>query len=762
MGVRRQFSQEFKLQAVRLVTGRGLSVAQASRELDVGEAVLRRWVRELKPDPRQARQMIPGPEITRPDQPHTEAEEHDKLAATIFSHAREGIMITSPDGNIIDVNPAFTRITGYTKEEVLGKNPRVIKSSMHHDPEFYAAMWRDILGKGSWSGEIWNRRKNGELYPELQTLSSVKDEQGKTRYYVALATDISPMREHDERIKHMADFDPLTTLPNHALLEDRLQLTLHQTLQRKQLLAVICVDLDGFKAINDTHGYSVGDQLLVALASRLRQVLRDSDTLARLGGDQFVVVLIDLNSVSASLSMLNRLLSAVARPVRIGELELQVSASLGVAFHSQSEQVDTDLLLRQADQAMYQAKQAGGNRYQIFDTDEDKSARSRNESIERIRHALAGDEFVLYYQPKVNMHTGKIVGVEALIYWQHPDKGLLSPDDFLPVIENHQLAVDLGEWTIARVLEQIDLWRDAGLKMPISINVCARLMQQGDFPARLKQFLARHPMVDPGKLTLELPENEAIEDLASVSGIIEECREFGVLFALDDFGTGSSSLAYLKHLSADQFKIDQSFVRDMLDNPDDLTILAGVISLAEAFCREVVAEGVETSVHGEILLLLGCELAQGHGIARPMAADALLRWAANWRPYPGWKALRPLAKNDLPLLFAGIRHRAWVLDIGKSLDDEAALSMQHGPDSCSFSEWLASEGEARYGKYPRFSELQRLHDELSDLAKSLCEQKRKGKTRSIRAGKEKLHALSDALFIEIKTLLTERERRGGR
>ena len=680
-----------------------------------------------------------------------EAEERNRLAASVFSHAREGITITDAEGTIIDVNDAFTRITGYNREEALGRNPRIIKSN-HHGPEFYAAMWRDLLEKGYWNGEIWNRRKNGELYPELLTISAMRDDEGRTLHYVALFTDITPMKEHEEQLRHMAHFDLLTKLPNRVLLGDRLYQAMTQTQRRKQLLAVGYLDLDGFKTVNDTYGHKTGDQLLVTLASRMRLALREGDTLARLGGDEFVVVLIDLDEVSASLPMLNRLLTAAAQPVRVGEHVLQVSASLGVTFYPQSDDVDADHLLRQADQAMYQAKLAGKNRYQIFDADQDRSLRGRHESLERIRRALDEDEFVLYYQPKVNMRTGRMVGAEALIRWRHPDKGLLPPAVFLPVIENHPLSVEVGEWVIGRALEQIQAWHDAGLDVPVSVNVCPRQLQQVDFASRLQQILTLHPAVKPGDLTLEVLETSALEDLAGVSAVIEECQELGVHFSLDDFGTGYSSLTYLKRLSVDQLKIDQSFVRDMLEDPDDLTILEGVISLADAFRREVIAEGVETVAHGEMLLLLGCELAQGYGIARPMPAVELPPWAAAWQPDPKWKTLRSVGREGLPLLFAGTEHRGWVLEMEKYLLGKLDVPPQRDLHRCRFGVWLEGEGAARHARHPAFPEIKRLHEAVHSLAEVLGEQKRANNQEEMPAGAKTLRGLSDALLTQLREL----------
>jgi len=359
--------------------------------------------------------------------------------------------------------------------------------------------------------------------------------------------------------------------------------------------------------------------------------------LRALGGDEFVAVLLDLKEVAAGMSMLGRLLAAAAKPMNVGELVLQVSASLGVTFYPQAQDIDAEQLLRQADQAMYQAKVAGKNRYHVFDANQDSSMRGYHESLERIRLALSHNELVLHYQPKVNMRSGQVVGAEALIRWQHPDRGLLAPSEFLPVIEDHPLAVDVGEWVIDTALTQIERWHEVGLHLQqVSVNVGARQLQQGDFVARLKSILAKHPQVNPANLQIEVLETSALSDMTQVSKVIEECAQIGVMFALDDFGTGYSSLTYLKRLRVALLKIDQSFVRDMLEDADDLAILEGVIGLAAAFKRQVIAEGVETIEHGTALLKLGCELAQGYGIARPMPGAEMPTWVAAWQPDDAW------------------------------------------------------------------------------------------------------------------------------
>jgi diguanylate cyclase (GGDEF)-like protein/PAS domain S-box-containing protein len=567
------------------------------------------------------------------------AQERLLLTANVFTHAREGILITDAVGTIVDVNESFSRITGYSRAQALGQTPHFL-SSGHQTQEFYQAMWSALRRDGQWYGEIWNRRQNGEVYAEMLNISAVSDAQGQVQNYVALFSDITAIKEHEKELEHIAHYDVLTGLPNRVLLADRLHQAMTQSVRRCRQLAVAYLDLDGFKSINDRHGHELGDRLLTHVASHMKQTLREGDTLARIGGDEFVAVLIDLNESQAAVPFLNRLLAAAADVVQLGDVTLQISASLGVTFYPQSESLEADQLLRQADQAMYQAKLSGKNRFHLFDAEQDRHTRGHFESLESIRHALAAKEFVLYFQPKVNMRSGVVLGVEALIRWQHPDRGLLAPALFLPVIEDHLLAVELGEWVIDTALSQIARWQDEGLvlseRFNVSVNVGARQLQQANFVARLRALLAAHPQVRPAQLELEILETSALNDLAGVSQLIEECHQMGVLYALDDFGTGYSSLSYLKHLRVSTLKIDQSFVRDMLDDQDDLAILQGVIGLAAAFKRKVIAEGVETEAHGHLLLQMGCELGQGYAIARPMPAQDFPQWLQHWQMNPVW------------------------------------------------------------------------------------------------------------------------------
>lgn len=679
------------------------------------------------------------------------AEETLRTLSRAVEQSPVSIVITDPAGDIQYVNPKFESITGYTSAEVVGNNPRILSSKEKSATE-YKEMWTTITSGRTWQGEFHNRRKDGSLFWEMASISPVFNDAGNLLHFVAVKEDVTKSKEHERHLEHIAHYDALTGLPNRVLLADRLQHALAQTHRRKQQLAVAYLDLDGFKAINDQYGHDTGDLLLIAVADRMRQVFREADTLARLGGDEFVAVLPDLSDVSASIPMLSRLLDAAAQPVQIGDTLLQVSASVGVTFYPQADDVDADQLLRQADQAMYHAKLAGKNRYHIFDAEQDRSVRGRHESLEHIRLALQEGQFVLHYQPKVNMRSGQVIGAEALIRWQHPEKGLLHPAMFLPVIEDHPLAVKIDDWVIEAALTQMEIWQGGGFDVPVSVNIGARQLLQADFAERLHARLAAHPLVKPSQLELEVLETSALEDLVRVSQLISDCREFGVTFALDDFGTGYSSLTYLKRLAVAQLKIDQSFVRNMLNDPDDLAILDGVIGLATAFRRQVIAEGVETVEHGELLLRLGCELAQGYGIARPMPANELPRWAAAWRPDPRWAGCVAVSRSDFPLLVASAEHRAWVSAIENYLaglrDQPPTLS----PSECRFGLWVQAEGRARHGDEPTFEAIEVLHQQIHVLAEELCALKLGGQGAQALSRLAELHVLRTSLLEQLGRL----------
>lgn len=549
-------------------------------------------------------------------------------AATVFLNSYEGVMVVDLNLRIAKVNPSFTRITGYAPEEVIGRRPSML-SSGKHSKQFYRGMWASVEQNNFWMGEIWNRRKTGEVYTELLSIAKVYDSAGAASHYIGMFSDISYLKAHEAELDRAAHYDPLTGAPNRRLLADRLEQSIARTNRGGDLLAVCYLDLDGFKAVNDRLGHNAGDRLLVGVTESLRHVLRPADTLARLGGDEFVLLLSEVESPEECSLILERVLSSVSRPFDVDGQSVVVSASIGVSLYPH-DRVDADTLLRHADQAMYRAKELGKNRFHLFDPASDLKAQLHRQFVERLGVALVNHEFCLFYQPKVDLQDGRIVGLEALIRWQHPERGLLGPGEFLAYFYGSSLECPLGAWVFDTALAQAQVWQVQGVGVPISINISANHLLSANFLRDVRDALARHPGVAPASIELEILESTAIDDMASAITVLEECKRLGLMLALDDFGTGYSSLTYLCKLPVDMLKIDQSFVRDMLSDSEDLGIVEGVIRLAGAFKREVIAEGVETPEHGVALLGLGCRLAQGFCIAKPMPPDQFPTWSATW------------------------------------------------------------------------------------------------------------------------------------
>ena len=656
------------------------------------------------------------------------------LHATAFRNAHDGITLTDASGNILDVNPAFSRITGWERSEVIGRNPRVLKSG-RHDLEFYQAMWRSINETDSWRGEIWNRNKYGEVFPELLSISAVRDSTGVLTNYVAVFSDIGRLKAQESQLTQMAYYDPLTELPNRTLLADRLVQGIAQTSRTSSLMAVCYLDLDGFKPINDTWGHGAGDMVLVEIANRMRQIMRGGDTVARLGGDEFVLLLLGIASEAECQEAINRLQTHISLPLGVLPEPVSISASIGVTLFPNDNE-DPDTLLRHADQAMYRAKQAGKNGYQIFDAEHDRTTRSRRDHVIRIRQALDEHEFVLFYQPKVNMRQGKVTGAEALIRWNHPERGILAPSEFLPLINDDVMVKLIGDWVIEAVLAQMEVWHQEGLDLTVSVNVASKQLQAPEFVEKLKAALFIHPTV-AHLLEMEILETAALEDVAKTSRVIDECRALGVRFSLDDFGTGYSSLTYLKRLPAEIIKIDQSFVREILSDFNNLVIVQGVISLASAFQREIIAEGVETIEHGRLLIQLNCDHAQGYGIAKPMPAAQVVDWVRQWQPDPTWQAISDLYWDaaDYPMLIAEIKLRNWVSQIVYAANEGQPAASTHLDDAskCEFGRWYLGDSRRRYESHSVFAKIDRPHRRIHEIAGQIDNCWRDGKIEGARS-----------------------------
>ncbi len=559
-----------------------------------------------------------------------QAEQKLKLSAKVFSSAMEGILVTDSEGIIVDVNQAFSDLTGFSEQEALGQTPRILKSD-RQNAEFYQDMWKSLKTKGQWRGELWNKKRNGEEYAELLTISAITDNNDRVSHYVGLFSDVTKEKQRQLKLEKIAHFDVLTGAANRILLSDRLRQAMAHHQRTGKVLAVCYLDLDGFKEVNDKLGHEAGDVLLQTIAQRMIDTVRSDDTVARIGGDEFVLLLGEFETSYQYELLLHRILKTIEMPCHlVGEI-VQISASIGVTFFP-GDYSEESLLLRHADQAMYIAKTSGKGRYHLFNPAVESHRHENACLIEKINQALKKGELLIYYQPQVDCRRGKVVGMEALLRWDHPLLGIRTAAEFLPVIESDPLIIEIGEWVIKQVLGQLQSWLKEGQDFSVSINIAAKQLMDADFFNRLGDILQDYPAHLYSKIQIEVTETVVLDDLTEVSQLIDQCRQaYQIEFSLDDFGTGYSSLMQLKQMAAHELKIEKSFIDDILENPNDLTIVKGIVSLADAFHQHVVAEGVESTGQLMALLELGCDIIQGYCMARPMPADEAIKWVCDFQ-----------------------------------------------------------------------------------------------------------------------------------
>jgi len=554
------------------------------------------------------------------------AEEALRIAAATFE-THEAILVTDSEGNILRVNQAFQRITGYAPDEVLGKNPRILNSE-RHDKAFYADMWRALLDKGSWAGEVWDRRKSGEIYPKWMTITAVKDAHGDTTEYVAIFSDITERKQHEEEIRNLAFYDALTKLPNRRLLLDRFHRALSVSERSKQYGAVLFLDMDKFKLLNDTLGHNYGDLMLSEVAERIRPCVRDVDTVARIGGDEFVVLVekISLSSVYASQKVAwiaEKIRATLAAPYRIGQHVHHSSPSIGVCLFC-GKRVAVDDLLKHADFAMYQAKNAGRNTVRFYDPVLQRAVEERTMLEADLRSSIVDGQLQLYYQLQLDKNLMPL-GAEALIRWMHPVRGMILPAQFIPVAEESLLILDIGRWVINSACWQLAEWgKNAETQnLLLAVNVSAHQFRMPDFVGSIQSAIKEY-RINPSRLKLELTESVVVNDISDVVVKMKALKALGIRLSLDDFGTGYSSLSCLKRLPVDQIKIDRSFVRDVVSNPDDAVMVKTIIDMATNFRLNVIAEGVETEEQLAFLKESGCMAFQGYFIGKPVPIEAFV------------------------------------------------------------------------------------------------------------------------------------------
>jgi len=557
-----------------------------------------------------------------------QAEREVLIAAAAFE-SQDGMLITDANAMIQRVNNAFTEITGYAGDEVVGRNPNLL-SSGRHDKGFYGTMWKSLLLTGAWSGEIWNRRKNGEIYPEHLTITAVKDRDGKVTNYVASLADITLRKKTEAEIQRLAYYDHLTSLPNRRLLMERLHQALVASGRRKWGGALLFIDLDNFKSLNDTQGHDIGDMLLQQVAGRLTSCIREGDSVARLGGDEFVVMLVELSghpivASEQAKAIGEKIIAALAESYRLGEHEYVCTASIGITLFQGREQ-EAEALLRQADIAMYQSKHAGRNALRFFDQKMQESVNARASLEAELRKALERGQFKPYYQAQVSA-KGKPEGAEVLLRWMHPEYGPVPPAQFIPLAEETGMIIPIGAWVLDAACAQIKQWESNPpfRNLVVAVNISAEQFYQPDFVQQVRSVIAKHK-INPMLLKLELTESLAMEDIDSVIGKMEVLKEAGVSFSLDDFGTGYSSLSYLKRLPLDQLKIDQSFVRNITNDNADKVMVMAITGLGMNFELNIIAEGVETEEQFKLLHRCGCETFQGYLFCKPLPVEQFEEW----------------------------------------------------------------------------------------------------------------------------------------
>jgi diguanylate cyclase (GGDEF)-like protein/PAS domain S-box-containing protein len=687
-------------------------------------------------------------------------------AALQASEARLRVMLendlvgiaTVKDRIIQWVNPAYEKALGYEKGELNGVSVRILYAS----DEAYQAAGKKYYPAID-SGELFRieqefQCKDGNLITVNLNGSMLNAATGESLW---IFVDITEKKKYENEIKQLAFFDPLTGLSNRRLLTDRMERALAQARRNGELVAVCMIDLDGFKQVNDRMGHKAGDQLLIEVARRLPECIRETDSASRFGGDEFAVLLSGFTKISECELSLKRVIASLAAPYLVGNEIAHVTASVGATIFP-NDGGTSDLLLRHADQAMYEAKQAGKNCYRFFNPSQESQQLANQATIKKIGKALTSGQLILFYQPQVNCREGKVIGLEALIRWNHPILGILAPSEFIPLLEHDDLVITVGEWVIQEALRQLAEWRAAGIILTVSVNVSARQLHQDNFVERLQELLAAYDADVISSLTIEIVETAALENVDTVADAIRQCRALGIHVAIDDFGTGFSSLAHLKHLSVDVLKIDQSFIFGMLRNPGDLAIVSGVIGLASSFRHKVVAEGVESTDHILMLMEMGCDIMQGYVIARPMSGEKMSGWLRAFTPDPLWQlsgSQRP-SRNYFELLLAETNHRHGINQQLESCSDnheanELASLQNHR--QCHFGDWYYGDGLRQFAAESWFRSLESVHQNVHQTAARLCEYKHTGKdTQSEEAKLLALQDELDALFHSSRRALADK------
>lgn len=653
---------------------------------------------------------------------------------TTFASIGDAVITTDFEGIIDYMNQSACELTNYQQEENTKLHIKTVFKIFNEDNFLLNNPVEQAIHQGSvikGKHNVLLQRRGGEQLPIVYTIAPIHDSSSNIIGTIIVFHDTSETHKLTKALSWQASHDALTRLPNRILLKDKLESSLNRVVENNTLLTLFFIDLDGFKPVNDKYGHEQGDKVLKVIAKRLLDTIRDDDLVARLGGDEFVITLLSFSDHNEIINALNRVMNTISQPIPVGSANIVLSASIGVTIFP-DDQADADTLLRHADQAMYIAKQQGRNQYHFFDVHSDQVITRKEKQRQRLEQALEQDEFYLVYQPKVNMRTGEIYGFEALIRWNNPQEGIIPPDRFIPLCEENDLIIRIGDQVFTKALAQLQQWLSAGFDFHVAINISPKQFQDHDFVTKLDKLLAEHPDIPANHIELEVLESAALQDTSVVSEIITACHQRGITVALDDFGTGYASLSYLKQLPADHLKIDKSFILDMLSDEGDRAIVEGIISLAKIFNRQVIAEGVESKEHGVMLLRLGCDVAQGYGISRPLKSDDVLSWAKNWNPDPNWIlwSETPWDISDFPLLIAHSDHITGINNVIRSVEQSDSTRKQFdllSHHDCRLGEWYYGIGREKYGHLSCYHEVEQPHRKAHTIGKKMLQLRNENK-----------------------------------
>ncbi len=672
-----------------------------------------------------------------------------------ISSAFEGIILTDANGTILEANRAFLKMTGFKEEEIIGKNPRIWKSGYQSD-EFYKQMWNNLLKNGHWSGELWDKYKHKKLFPVFLSISAVKDSEGETTNYIGFFHDLSVIKEQEQQIEHFKFYDFLTGLPNIFLLTQKLDNYIAQSWENKNKLIVLNIRL--FDPVKQNSSYNettdIRDEIILKAVERINQSTHGKKLLSRIGYSEFVVVYLGHQTIESMEAVAKRLISALSKPYLVKKKKYTLKSNAGITALSENGALSAEDLLNQSEIARHKAIQKGFNEFNFFDSKSEKKILVFHQHINALLKAIKQNQLELYYQPQVDLSTGKVIGIEALLRWRHPEKGLLTPSHFLMDFDNHPISLELGDWVLNRALKQAEKLIKNQESIPISINISSYQLQDRGFIRHLEETLSKYPHLPNSCIMLEILETEALEDLEHISEIVQQCKTMGILFALDDFGTGYSSLTYLKDLNTAEVKLDQSFVLNILTKPKDLFILITTIELCRLIDKELIAEGVETIIHGKLLWHLGCKIIQGYAIAKPIPEQKLIPWLKTWTLCEEWKKNR-FSKEVLDELIAlSIQHYHGFETLRGYMQRNQQELPDFSLDNCPINHWLIKHRQGLKDE-KTFKILCQLHKKQHAMANKIIQLKRTDKTDQAFEQLKKLDDLFTVLLEKTITALFE-------